>query len=269
MMLTGWAGGPSICSKVVASRPYGLAATATDRTATATARTAIRLGHTGSAAGTRSNTPSERAPKRAPTSLVEPPSMAVAAGPAGALESGPAAHTRERSPPPPSTRRGGDGRPRLVHERRWCRPPAEPRVGSAEAARAATTWRGSSAAPDAPAAAAALSPAANRLGHTGSAAGMRPGTASRACAETSTQYRSPSRRRGSGRRRGPAGSTSPRGGGERAPPMVRGTARPTRRAPGRGEAHCRQRGGSHCRPQRRRTCWRRAKTSVASRGARR
>ena len=47
--------GSDICSKVIASRPYGLAATATDRTATATARTAIRLGHTGSAAGTRSN----------------------------------------------------------------------------------------------------------------------------------------------------------------------------------------------------------------------
>ena len=177
-------------------------------------------------------------------------------------------HTRALAAPP-SKRRGGDGRPRLVHERRWCCPPAEPRVGSAGAARAATPRRGSSAAPGAPATAAALSPAANRLGHTGSAAGMRPGTASRACAETSTQYRSPSRRRGSGRRRGPAGSTSPRGGGERAPPTVRGTARPTRRAPGRGEAHCRQRGGSHCRPQRRRTYWRRAKTSVASRGARR
>ena len=63
--------GSDICSKVIASRPYGLAATATDRTATATARTAIRLGYTGSAAGTRSNTPSERAPKRAPTPLVE------------------------------------------------------------------------------------------------------------------------------------------------------------------------------------------------------
>ena len=211
---------------------------------------------------------SERALKRAPTPLVEPPSMAVAAAPpAPSRVAQPHTHPSARRPPP--KRRGGDGRPRLVHERGWRRPPAEPRVGSAGAARAATTWRGSSAAPGAPATAAALSPAANRLGHTGSAAGMRPGTASRACAETSTQYRSPSRRRGSGRRRGPAGSTSPRGGGERAPPMVRGTARPTRRAPGRGEAHCRQRGGSHCRPQRRRTCWRRAKTSVASRGARR
>jgi hypothetical protein len=191
----------------------------------------------------------------------------AAAPPAPSRVAQPHAHASARRPPP--ERRGGDGRPRLVHERGWRRPPAEPRVGSAEAARAATPRRGSSAAPGAPATAAALSPAANRLGHTGSAAGMRPGTASRACAETSTQYRSPSRRRGSGRRRGPAGSTSPRGGGERAPPTVRGTARPTRRAPGRGEAHCRQRGGSHCRPQRRRTYWRRAKTSVASRGARR
>ncbi|EOD09772.1 hypothetical protein EMIHUDRAFT_438019 [Emiliania huxleyi CCMP1516] len=160
-------------------------------------------------------------------------------------------HTRALAAPP-SKRRGGDGRPRLVHERGWRRPPAEPRVGSAEAARAATPRRGSSAAPGAPATAAALSPAANRLGHTGSAgsaAGMWPDTPpERAPKRASTPLAEPPSRQ----------RTAPRPGRQRV--AKREASVPRRRqevAPGPlagsgTRRRCCHRGGSHRKTQRRR-----------------